>query len=64
MNRVVLELDNKLLDGELIQYKDGKLVSVEVHELLPELKQLVVLSDEISQLKQTISELAKIVKEK
>ncbi len=35
MNRIVLELDKKLNDGELLIYKDGTVKSTNIHKLLP-----------------------------
>lgn len=37
MKKVTLELDKKLVDGELLIYKNGVVKSIEIHELLPEL---------------------------
>ena len=66
--QVFIELDKKIVDGELLIYKDNMLKSVEVHQLLPELKGILndiqVLKNENDQLKQTIADLAKVVKEK
>lgn len=66
--QVFIELDKKIVDGELLIYKDNMLKSVEIHQLLPELKGILndiqVLKNENDQLKQTIANLAKIVKEK
>lgn len=69
MNKqVFIELDKKIVDGELLIYKDNMLKSVEIHQLLPELKGILndiqALKNENDQLKQTIANLAKIVKEK
>ena len=66
--QVFIELDKKIVDGELLIYKDNMLKSIEVHQLLPELKGILndiqVLKNENDQLKQTIADLAKVVKEK
>ena len=66
--QVFIELDKKIVDGELLIYKDNMLKSVEIHQLLPELKGILndiqVLKNENDQLKQTIADLAKVVKEK
>lgn len=66
--QVFIELDKKIVDGELLIYKDNMLKSVEIHQLLPELKGILndiqALKNENDQLKQTIANLAKIVKEK
>lgn len=66
--QVFIELDKKIVDGELLIYKDNMLKSVEIHQLLPELKSILNdiqdLKNENDQLKQTIANLAKIVKEK
>ena len=68
MHRVVVELDRKLTEGELLIYRDGKLESVEVHELLPDLakakEDILSLTERIAELQQTIADLARIVKEK
>lgn len=66
--QVFIELDKKIVDGELLIYKDNMLKSVEIHQLLPELEGILndiqALKNENDQLKQTIANLAKIVKEK
>lgn len=66
--QVFIELDKKIVDGELLIYKDNMLKSVEIHQLLPELKGILndiqALKNENDQLKQTIADLAKVVKEK
>ena len=66
--QVFIELDKKIVDGELLIYKDDMLKSVEIHQLLPELKGILndiqALKNENDQLKQTIADLAKVVKEK
>lgn len=36
--KTVIEIDKKLKEGEILVYRGGKLQSVEIHELLPELK--------------------------
>jgi hypothetical protein len=61
---VVFELDKVLVDGEILIYKDNKLKSVEIHQLLPELDKFNDLQRQIDELRQTIANLAKIVKEK
>lgn len=48
MKKITIEIDKKLCEGELLLYKDGRFVSVEIHELLPELK---IIKDDISELK-------------
>lgn len=62
--RVVLELDHNLRDGELIIYKDGKLKSVEVRELLPELQEIKALKAQVQKNNENIIKLAQIIKEK
>ena len=68
MKRIVFELDKQLNDGELLIFKNDKIQSVRIRELLPELKELrhktAELESEIADLKQTIVDLARIVKEK
>lgn len=63
-NKIILEVDKNLVDGEILIYKKGKLKSVEIHNLLPELEDIKANKNEINELKQTIANLAKIVKEK
>lgn len=66
--RVVLEIDKNLVEGEILVYKDGMLKSVEIHELLSDLlkakNDIIAINEEIADIKQTIANLAKIVKEK
>lgn len=68
MREVILPLDKKLRDGELLIYKNGKVYSVEIHELLPEFKQLNERLDELDEKikknNNSIVELAQIIKEK
>ena len=59
MKKVVLELDKNLTENELLIYKNGKLISVEIHSLLPELKRL----EELDTLRNDIAELQEKVKE-
>lgn len=40
MRKVILELDKKLVDGELLIYKNGVVKSIGIHELLPELLEI------------------------
>lgn len=63
-SKIILELDKNLVDGEILIYKKGKLKSVEIHNLLPELQNIEKNKQEINELKQVIANLAKIVKEK
>lgn len=68
MKKVVIYLDKKLTENELLIYKDGEIHSVEIHELLPELKEVeqtvATQEDRISELEKTVANLAIIVKEK
>jgi len=68
MPKKTFELDSKLIDGELIVVKDGKMVSRSYHELIPELrvlqKNIRNLQNEVKDLKEKLLELAIIVKEK
>ena len=67
MRKMILEVDNKLMEGEVMIYHNGKVASTEVHRLLPDLKTLknkvAELENEIEQLKNNLVELAKVVKE-
>lgn len=38
--KTVIEIDKKLKEGEILVYKDGKLRGVDIHELLPELRDI------------------------
>ena len=62
--KIILEIDSKLVDGDILVFKGGKVISKEIHELLPELKKIKKLENEVEELKQTVVNLAKIVKEK
>lgn len=68
MIRTVIELDKKLREGEILIYRNGKLETIEIHELLPDLKdareRIEALEAETLDMKQSIAELAKIIKEK
>lgn len=61
MKKVVIELDRKLMDGELLIYKGDKLCGVTLGELLPEyenaLNKIHTLEEEIENLKQQVREL-------
>lgn len=58
--RIVLELDKKIIDNELLMYKDGKIVGKCIYTLLPEyLKAL----DDIELLKKDIKELKAQIRE-
>lgn len=68
MRKIILEIDRKLRPGEILFYDGTSVASVEIHQLLPDLKEA---QDEIAELKaklaetnRTIAALAKIVKEK
>lgn len=68
MKRVVFELDKNLTEGELLIYRDGMIKSVDVHEVLPDLRKakedIALLKKNIAEMRQTIADLAKIIKEK
>ena len=38
--KTVIEIDKKLKEGEILVYRDGKLRGVDIHELLPELRDI------------------------
>lgn len=68
MRKIILEIDRKLRPGEILFYDGNSVASVEIHQLLPDLREA---QDEIAELKaklaetnRTIAALAKIVKEK
>lgn len=66
--RIVLEIDKTLTEGDVLVYKDGMLKSADLRNLLPELlemkKEIAGLTEDAVKIKQTIANLAKIVKEK
>ena len=68
MTKAVIELDKRLNDNEILVYKKDKLEGRNIHELLPEIpviqEEIQNLKLEINGLKKTISDLAKLVKEK
>lgn len=59
-NKIVLELDKNLLDNDILVYKDGKIIGLSIHSILPEyLKAL----EDISELKSKVDELTQLVRE-
>lgn len=68
MRKIILEIDRKLKPGEILFYDGNSVASVEIHQLLPDLKEaqdeIAGLKAELAETKQTIAALAKIVKEK
>ena len=66
--KIVIELDKRLNEDEILIYKDGKVKSVEIHELLPEIidikQDIVDIKQNIAVIRKTISDLAKLIKEK
>lgn len=66
--KIVIELDKRLNEDEVLIFKDGKVKSVEIHELLPEIidikKDIVDINKNIAVIRKTISDLAKLIKEK
>lgn len=66
--RIVLEIDKALTEGDVLIYKDGMLKSADLRNLLPELlemkSEIAKLTEDAAKMKQTIANLAKIVKEK
>ena len=61
--KIVIEVDEKLRDGELLVYKDGIVKSVEIHMLLPELKKIQKNEEKINELENQCKELVQLVKE-
>lgn len=68
MRKIILEIDRKLRAGEILFYDGNSVASVEIHQLLPDLKEaqdeIARLNAELAKTNQTIAALAKIVKEK
>jgi hypothetical protein len=68
MKQAIIPLDKSLKEGEILIYKKGKLYSVNIHELLPELvrmnERLEELDKKITNNKESIVSLAQIIKEK
>lgn len=66
--KIILDVDGKMNDGEVLYYKDGAVKAIDVRQLLPELKDIEAdlesCKASIAELRQTLAELAKIVKEK
>lgn len=68
--KIVIEIETNLRNGEILQYvsKTQTLRSVEVHELLPDLKEaqktIEIQGKKIAELEQTVANLAKLIKEK
>lgn len=59
--RITLELDKKLIDGQLLMYKDDKIIGVDIFTLLPEypilLNRIVESEREIARLNGLVKEL-------
>lgn len=66
--RKVFDVDGKIMDGEILIYKDGKIKGYKIHELLPDLEEakndISHQDEKIAKLEQTVADLAKLVKEK
>ena len=58
--KIVIETNKPLVDGELLLYKNGKVETVSIHELLPEYQHAL---ETISAQGDAIKHLAKLVKE-
>ena len=65
--RIIIDTKDDLVEGEILQFKDGKIRSVEIHELLPDLtiaKRTIEIMDRvIGRLESRIVELEAKVKE-
>lgn len=56
MKKVVIELDKNLTENEILIYKEGKLFSVDIHELLvPEINKLRELEKNILQYQEEVN---------
>lgn len=56
MKKVVIELDKNLTENEILIYKNGKLLSVDIHELLvPEIIKLRELEQNILQYQEEVN---------
>lgn len=66
--KIILDVDGKMNDEEVLYYKDGAVKAIDVRLLLPELKEIQAdlesCKASIAEIRQTLAELAKIVKEK
>lgn len=58
--KIVIETNKPLVDGELLLYKNGKVETVNIHELLPEYQHAL---ENIEALKADTAKLTKLVKE-
>lgn len=65
--KIIIEVDHSLRDGEILQYKDGIVKSVDVHRLLPDLreakKNISQMEEKMKLLENTVAELSKKVRE-
>lgn len=65
--KIIIEVDHNLKEGEILQFKDGLVRSVEIHELLPDLIQAEKAIEEqqskICSLRAEVEDLAAKVKE-
>ena len=58
--KIVIETNKPLVDGELLLYKNGKIETVSIHELLPEYAELL---NRVSVLENNNRELNTLVRE-
>jgi len=67
MIRVVLEMEKKPRDGDVLVYKNGRLIGTDCHVLLPDLKEarddIREVQTQVQQLKHDVGEMAKALKE-
>lgn len=63
MSKLVVEIKGELTEGSILIVKDGCLVPVFIKELLPELKKIKDLFDEVTTLDEKVTDLSNKVKE-
>lgn len=68
MKKIILEIEGKLSEGDILVYRKGSLKPVDIHNLLPELsealKAIQAQGEELADLRKNIAEIARIIKEK
>ena len=66
--KIIIETKGKLANGNVLVCENGKARAMDVHALLPDLRdakvRVSVLEEQVAELRQAIADLAKIVKEK
>lgn len=65
--KIIIEIENKMNNGDVIVYKNGSYKSIEIHELLPDLmrakQNIAILENKVAELELKVEVLVAKVKE-